>query len=247
MSELQSGVKSLGRITGNRRFIRARRDNDSIFTIEDARECIRVKKESVEHEVDAQIIEQKRDILAQQSSSANQHKIGTASIADIFGFNPIQAKQTNIRDRDPEEIPQKFRKYYKLLLRLRDDVKKGLSKLANDNLAMSVGKTKQDAIDQEIESFDSEFAISLMSNEQEALTEIEEAIQRIHEGTYGICELTGKPIEAKRLLAIPFARYSVEGQMEKEKIRQSEINRGSIFQTDQTSDDLAEFESQDEE
>lgn len=40
--------------------------------------------------------------------------------------------------------------------------------------------------------------------EQEALTEIEEAIKKIYNDTYGICELTGNPIEENRLLDFPF-------------------------------------------
>jgi RNA polymerase-binding transcription factor DksA len=126
---------------------------------------------------------------------------------------------------------------------MKDDVKKDLSKLTNDNLAISVGKSKQDGVDPEIESFDSEFAISLMSNEQEALTEIEEAIRRIYSGTYGICELTGKPIEPQRLFAVPFARFSIEGQKEQERMKQIETSSGSVFQTDQSQDELSEFEA----
>jgi RNA polymerase-binding transcription factor DksA len=213
----------------------------------DAREVIRMRRENASADSVEQIIEKKKDILAQQSNASVPQKVGTASVADIFGFNPIQSKQTNVGDRDPEDVPQKYRKYYKLLLKLKDDVKRGLSKLTNENLAISVGQSKQDGVDQEIESFDSEFAISLMSNEQEALTEIEEAIQRIYDGTYGICELTGKPIEPKRLLAVPFAKFSMEGQMEREKTKQSDVSRGSIFQSDQSDDELSEFEAEDDE
>jgi RNA polymerase-binding transcription factor DksA len=220
-----------------------RRGDDSVFSIEDARNLIQAKKENASVEKSEQIIERKKNIFAKEISGQKQQKVGAASIADILGFNPILSKQPSTRDRDPEEIPPKYRKYYKLLLKLKNDVKIELSKLTNDNLAISVGKVKQDGIDPEIESFDSEFAISLMANEQEALTEIEEAIQRIYSGTYGICELTGKPIESQRLLAVPFARYSIEGQQEIEKNKKLEVSQGSIFQMDQSSDEMTEFES----
>ena len=226
---------------------KSKRKDDTFFSIEDARAAIQQKKENLQATNDEQILVQKKDILAQQSSTTTQQKVGAASIADILGFNPSAKKQTAPRDKDPEEIPTKYRKYYKLLLKLRDDVKHGLSKLTNENLTINVGRNKTDAVDADIESFNSEFAISLMANEQEALTEIEEAIQRIYNGTYGICELTGKPIEAKRLTAVPFARYSIEGQMEKEKIRPTETSRGSIFQADQSDDDLSDFETEDDE
>ncbi|MDR2737985.1 MAG: TraR/DksA C4-type zinc finger protein [Puniceicoccales bacterium] len=247
MGILEPIRKGSGANSRKKHFIRGRRKDDSVFSIEDARDVIATKKENALQEAREQIFEQKKDILAQQSATGTKQKVGTASIADIFGFNPIQSKQTNARNKDPEEIPQKYRKYYKLLLKMKNDVKEGLSKLTNENLAISVGKAKQDGIDPEIESFDSEFAISLMSSEQEALTEIEEAIRRIHDGTYGICELTGKPIEPQRLLAVPFARFSIEGQNMQEKARQPEVFSGSIFQTDQSTEELSEFEADSDE
>lgn len=50
-----------------------------------------------------------------------------------------------------------------------------------------------------------------------SLVDVLEAIRRIEQGTYGICELTGKAIEPERLKAVPWARYSLEGQNELEK------------------------------
>ena len=43
------------------------------------------------------------------------------------------------------------------------------------------------------------------------LTEVRAALARIREGNYGLCEETGEEIQEKRLLAIPWTRYSVEG------------------------------------
>ncbi|MDR1891374.1 MAG: TraR/DksA C4-type zinc finger protein [Puniceicoccales bacterium] len=235
--------------TKNKHFPRIRKNDDSVFSIDDARELIKAKNETDETENQEEVIGKKKDIIAQQINTPTPQKVGTASIADIFGFDPTHSAQTNSRDKNPDEVPQKYRKYYKLLLKLKNDLKKDLSKLTADNLAISVGDTKQDPVDHEIESFDSEFAITLMSNEQEALTEVEEAIQRIYDGTYGICELTGKPIEPQRLLAVPFARFSIEGQMEKEKEKNKpvEASSGSIFQIDQSTDELADFETKDDE
>jgi RNA polymerase-binding transcription factor DksA len=52
---------------------------------------------------------------------------------------------------------------------------------------------------------------------KEVLHEVLEALRRIERGTYGICEITGEPIEASRLQAIPWARYSYAGQDDLEK------------------------------
>jgi RNA polymerase-binding transcription factor DksA len=68
------------------------------------------------------------------------------------------------------------------------------------------------------DEFDRDFALGMLSSEQDALYEIDEAINRIRDGTYGKCELTGKPIEAARLDAIPWTRFSAaaEKQLERE-------------------------------
>src|SRR5262245_787709 len=62
------------------------------------------------------------------------------------------------------------------------------------------------------DNFDQDFTLSLVESERKELIEIDRALQRIDQGTYGICEGTGEPIPRPRLEAIPHARYSVEYQ-----------------------------------
>jgi RNA polymerase-binding transcription factor DksA len=64
---------------------------------------------------------------------------------------------------------------------------------------------------------DRDLALCLLYQEQSTLQEINEALQRIEEGTYGVCEMSGKPIPVPRLEAIPFARFTVECQAQLEK------------------------------
>jgi RNA polymerase-binding protein DksA len=60
------------------------------------------------------------------------------------------------------------------------------------------------------DNYEQEFALDLMGSERKLLKEIDEALQRIEEGTYGVCEGTGKPIRKARLKAQPWAKYCVE-------------------------------------
>ncbi len=60
------------------------------------------------------------------------------------------------------------------------------------------------------DNFEQEFALGLMDSERKILTEIRDALQRIDQGTFGICEGTGKPIAKARLNANPWARYCIE-------------------------------------
>jgi RNA polymerase-binding transcription factor DksA len=71
--------------------------------------------------------------------------------------------------------------------------------------------------DQGTDNFDREFAVNLLSSEQEVLYEIDEAMRRIEEKTYGACELCGCAIEKARLEAMPFAKLCFKCKAESEK------------------------------
>jgi len=71
--------------------------------------------------------------------------------------------------------------------------------------------------DMATDNFDREFNLDLVSNEQELLNQIADALQKIDEGTFGNCEICEKPITQKRLIAVPYARYCIKCQSEEEK------------------------------
>ena len=75
------------------------------------------------------------------------------------------------------------------------------------------------------EAFEQDFALSLVVNEQETLAEMELALQKIKDGTYGLCEMclkdekspSASAIPKERLRAIPYARLCVECARRKER------------------------------
>ena len=67
------------------------------------------------------------------------------------------------------------------------------------------------------DSYDRDFALSMLSAESDALYEIDQAITRIQSGTYGICEVTGNKIEPERLQAIPWTRFSAQAARDLER------------------------------
>jgi len=126
------------------------------------------------------------------------------------------AKKKTNKKLTAEEI-QKFKA---LLLAKRHEILGDVSTIENETLH----KARSDLSNMPIhmadvgsDNFEQEFTLELLDGERKVLTEIDDALKRIDEGTYGICEGTGKPIERQRLEAIPWARYSVEyaSQMEK--------------------------------
>ncbi len=60
------------------------------------------------------------------------------------------------------------------------------------------------------DNYEQEFALELMDSERKLLRETDDALQRLEDGIYGICESTGKQIRKARLEAQPWARYCVE-------------------------------------
>ncbi len=60
------------------------------------------------------------------------------------------------------------------------------------------------------DNYEQEFALGLMDSERKLLREIDNALGRVENKTYGICEGTGKPISKARLEAQPWARYCVK-------------------------------------
>ena len=108
------------------------------------------------------------------------------------------------------------------LLDLRDHFLDQMQSVAQDSLrsraenneASAVGQHQADAGS---DAYEKDFALSLLSQEQDALYEIEEALKRIENGAYGVCEMSNKAIPHARLEAIPFARLTVECQQQLEK------------------------------
>ncbi|HRI14300.1 MAG TPA: TraR/DksA C4-type zinc finger protein [Verrucomicrobiota bacterium] len=148
---------------------------------------------------------------------ASARKPGETSAASILG-RPLakQGKGTSAAWTPVGRIKADWQKYYQNLLelhtRLRDQMT-GLAKESQSEMesySLHMGDSGTD-------NFDRDFALSLLSSDQDALYEIEEALKRIEKGTYGTCEVTGKPIPRARLDAIPWARFTVDAQAQLEK------------------------------
>lgn len=165
---------------------------------------------------------------------AKPNHIKAASLSDILGFNPRKARVTE--EDESHNVPEKFKRYHKLLLDLRKHLTEGIELHSEETLKRSskddsgdLSSYGQHMADAGTDTFDRDFALSLVSSEQEALTEIDAAIKRIHDGTYGTCEITQKPIAKERLLAVPFTRYSAEAQKDLEKNRYRARTAGGLF------------------
>jgi DnaK suppressor protein len=107
-------------------------------------------------------------------------------------------------------------KFYQHLLELREQLIRQMNGLAKESAQEMPGYSLHMA-DSGTDNFDRDFALSLLSSDQDAIYEIEEALKRIEKNTYGTCELTGKPIPKSRLEAIPWTRFTVQAQAQLER------------------------------
>ena len=123
----------------------------------------------------------------------------------------------NVReDYQPKKIKGEWRQYYARLLELREQLMRQVDGLAKESAEEIAGYSLHMA-DSGTDNFDRDFALSLLSSDQDAIYEIEEALKRIERNTYGVCELTGKEIPKARLEAIPWARFTVQAQAQLER------------------------------
>ena len=144
--------------------------------------------------------------------------------------NPLELMRNNHRERrlDPFTRKQKEK-----LLQLRDAMVDSMAGVAQDTLRSRAEGSEASAFgmhqaDAGSDAYDRDFALSLLSQEQDALYEIDQALKRIEVGTYGVCEMSGKPIPRARLEAIPFARFTVQCQSQLEKQNKASRVRQSV-------------------
>jgi RNA polymerase-binding transcription factor DksA len=161
----------------------------------------------------------KRAVKSSGSKSAKTH-----------APDPMRLLGTNHRERKLDPF---VRKQKEKLLQLRDAMVDSMAGVAQDTLRSRAEGSEASAFgmhqaDAGSDAYDRDFALSLLSQEQDALYEIDQALKRIELGSYGICEMSGKQIPRARLEAIPFARFTVECQSQLEKQNKASRVRQSV-------------------
>ena len=114
--------------------------------------------------------------------------------------------------------------FKKLITKIREKVLDDIKHISEDTLKKSQKDASGDIsgytyhmADVATDAYDREFSLGLASNERQSLYELEDAIKKIEEGTFGICEECKSLISKTRLKVVPFARLCVKCQERKEK------------------------------
>jgi RNA polymerase-binding transcription factor DksA len=152
----------------------------------------------------------KKKIVNKDAGSAKSARPATS--AAILGHSTEKSKRRN----GEAKVKAEWVKFYENLIELREQLLRQMSGLAKESAQEMAGYSLHMA-DSGTDNFDRDFALSLLSSDQDAIYEIEEALKRIEKDTYGVCELTGKPIPKARLEAIPWTRFTVQAQAQLER------------------------------
>lgn len=104
----------------------------------------------------------------------------------------------------------------KLLLKLKEDVVNRLKEMGTEDLKVDTDQVIEDG-DQAQTYLDQNVNFGLRERELSRLREIEAALHRIEDGSYGYCEETDEPIGKKRLEKMPWTRLSIQAAEQEER------------------------------
>jgi DnaK suppressor protein len=156
------------------------------------------------------VIAKKKEL---KKSAPRSKSPASATAASILG-RPMS--KNAVSPANAKKIKPEWQKFYNNLLALREQLLHQMNGLAKESAQELPGYSLHMA-DSGTDNFDRDFALSLLSSDQDAVYEIEEALKRLEKKTYGVCELTGKTIPRVRLEAIPWTRFTVDAQAQLER------------------------------
>ena len=125
------------------------------------------------------------------------------------------------------KVDPRFKKYVDTLVEMRESLIARRGRLG-DLSTVEEANYNVNLADRASDEYDTGAQFGQFSNDQEAIFEIDQALQRISDGSYGVCEVSGKPIPEDRLEAIPWTRFAKEVEEEVERKEQARRPRHVI-------------------
>ncbi|HYM70494.1 MAG TPA: TraR/DksA C4-type zinc finger protein [bacterium] len=160
-----------------------------------------------------------------KSTSARSTRSGRSS-ARTTKKVPAEPRSEAAPRRAKGQATAQVETYARLLLEERRRLRQELSEMEEHHTknneekhAADVSGYDDDLVDVATETFEREKGLTLESSVQGLLEMVEEALRRVRNGTYGVCDGCGRPIDAKRLKAIPYARLCIKCKEREERLR----------------------------
>lgn len=114
--------------------------------------------------------------------------------------------------------------YKKLITKRKNEIMDAIERISEDTLKKSQKDASGDIsgytfhmADVATDNYDREFSLGLASNDRQSLYELDDALKRIEEGTFGVCEECKTVLTKARLKALPYARLCLNCQQKREK------------------------------
>ena len=123
-------------------------------------------------------------------------------VAKVLGHVPAASQPAG-------RVPAKWRWHYRALLSLQSRLLRERGVLLRVS-AQPLEPHSMDEADTATDEFDHDLALTQLSADQNALYEVNDALERILDGRYGVCEESGRTIPAARLKAVPWTRFTRE-------------------------------------
>lgn len=143
-------------------------------------------------------------------------------------------------------VPAKWRWHYRVLVSLQERLL-GERRELRRAISEPLEPHSLDAADSATDEFDHSLTLSQLDLEQDALYEVNAALHRIADGTYGVCQESGMAIPAPRLRAIPWTRFTreVEEQLEKKgAVSSARLGKASTVRGDGRADFVPAVETE---
>jgi DnaK suppressor protein len=163
-------------------------------------------------------------LLSSSSSSSSSHKNNNHKNSNHTPPPlPLPPVSTDGKPRKNQAgLSSKELEFYReLLLAKRRELVGDMSSMEREALRSAQGSNLSNLpihmADMGTDNYEQEFTLGLVQKDRDLLRDLNSALAKIQDGTYGICEGTGKPISKVRLEAQPWARYSIEYARQKEK------------------------------
>ncbi len=121
-------------------------------------------------------------------------------------------------------LKKDLKEFKKIVLKKKEEVFEDLKHISDDTLRKSQKEASGDIsgytyhmADVATDNYDREFSLGLASNERKVLYELDDALKRIEDGSFGICDDCKGQITKIRLKAVPSARLCIKCQQKREK------------------------------
>lgn len=140
----------------------------------------------------------------------------------------VKIHKKRLAERKAKKIWSKsnLKKFKELLIKAREKIVGEVEYIANNTLKKSQREASGDLsgytlhmADMASDHYEREFSLGIASSEQGVIYEIDEALSRIADGSYGVCFTCEKPITKSRLKAMPYAKYCISCQQKEELIQ----------------------------